>query len=141
MLKNISEASNKGIEIRYRMNTESWDLAILLRSQDPKDNNGNQLLRRSKRSGSLTLSRDLYGFLGTINLSSFGKRRDFGDIELPAYSLVNLSLTRELNKKTKISFKLENMLDKEYYTAATSNAFYMSQGRSIWFKLHYDLGR
>ena len=62
VLKNISEASNKGIEIRYRMNTESWDLAILLRSQDPKDNNGNQLLRRSKRSGSLTLSRDLYGF-------------------------------------------------------------------------------
>ena len=141
VLKNISEASNKGIEIRYRMNTESWDLAILLRSQDPKDNNGNQLLRRSKRSGSLTLSRDLYGFLGTINLSSFSKRRDFGDIELPAYSLVNLSFTKELNKKTKISFKLENMLDKEYYTAATSNAFYMSQGRSIWFKLHYDLGR
>jgi outer membrane cobalamin receptor len=93
------------------------------------------------KSGSLTLSRDLYGFLGTINLSSFGKRRDFGDIELPAYSLVNLSFTKELNKKTKISFKLENMLDKEYYTAATSNAFYMSQGRSIWFKLHYDLGR
>ena len=141
VLKNISEASNKGIEIRYRMNTESWDLAILLRSQDPKDNNGNQLLRRSKRSGSLTLSRDLYGFLGTINLSSFSKRRDFGDIELPAYSLVNLSFTKELNKKTKISFKLENMFDKEYYTAATSNAFYMSQGRSIWFKLHYDLGR
>ena len=77
----------------------------------------------------------------TINLSSFGKRRDFGDIELPAYSLVNLSFTKELNKKTKISFKLENMFDKEYYTAATSNAFYMSQGRSIWFKLHYDLGR
>jgi len=141
VLKNISKASNKGIEIRYRMNTESWDLAILLRSQDPKDNYGNQLLRRSKRSGSLTLSRDLYGFLGTINLSSFGKRRDFGDIELPAYSLVNLSFTKELNKKTKISFKLENMFDKEYYTAATSNAFYMSQGRSIWFKLHYDLGR
>ncbi len=141
VLKNISEASNKGIEIRYRMNTESWDLAILLRSQDPKDNNGNQLLRRSKRSGSLTLSRDLYGFLGTINLSLFSKRRDFGDIELPAYSLVNLSFTKELNKKTKISFKLENMFDKEYYTAATSNAFYMSQGRSIWFKLHYDLGR
>lgn len=141
VLKNIIKSSNKGIEVRYKLNMDEWDLMILMRSQDPEDNEGKQLLRRSKTSGSLTLTKDIYGYLGTINLSNFGKRKDFGDIKLPSYSLLNLSVTKELNMSTKLSLKLENVLDKNYFTAAASNAFYLNQGRSIWFKLHYELGK
>ena len=141
VLKNIIKSSNKGIEVRYKLDMDEWDLMILMRSQDPKDNEGKQLLRRSKTSGSLTLTKDIYGYLGTINLSNFGKRKDFGDIKLPSYSLLNLSVTKELNMSTKLSLKLENVLDKNYFTAAASNAFYLNQGRSIWFKLHYKLGK
>jgi vitamin B12 transporter len=141
VLKNIIKSSNKGIEVRYKLNMDEWDLMILMRSQDPEDNEGKQLLRRSKTSGSLTLTKDIYGYLGTINLSNFGKRKDFGDINLPSYSLLNLSVTKELNMSTKLSLKLENVLDKNYFTAAASNAFYLNQGRSIWFKLHYKLGK
>mgnify|MGYP001274606992 FL=1 len=141
VLKNIIKSSNKGIEVRYKLNMDEWDLMILMRSQDPEDNEGKQLLRRSKTSGSLTLTKDIYGYLGTINLSNFGKRKDFGDIKLPSYSLLNLSVTKELNVSTKLSLKLENVLDKNYFTAAASNAFYLNQGRSIWFRLHYELGK
>ncbi len=140
VLRNINQSSNKGMEVRYKLSRESWDLLMILRTQDPKDELGKQLLRRSKKSGSLTLSRDIGNYVGSINLSSYGKRIDFGDIELPAYSLVNLTLSKKFTKNTKISLKLENVFDKDYFTAATSNAYYLNQGRSAWLRLHYDLG-
>ena len=65
---------------------------------------------------------------------------DFGDIRLPGYGLTNLSTNRVINDKFKFSLKLENIFDKDYFTAAASNAFYLNQGRSIWLRLNYDLG-
>ena len=141
VLKNISESSNKGLEIRYRLKTDKWDLSLILKSQRPEDNDGNQLLRRSKRSSSLTLTRDFQGILSTLNVSSFGEKVDFGNIKLPSYSLINLSFLKELNRNTSISLRLENILDKDYYTAASSNDFYLNQDRALWLRLNHKFGK
>ena len=140
VLKNINKASNKGIELRYRLQKEDWDLLMIVKAQDPKDEEENQLLRRSKKSASLTLSRELNGFIATANLSYFGERVDFGGINLPSFNLVNIALTKDFNKKFNLSLKLENIMDKDYFTAATSNDFYANQGRSAWLKINYELG-
>ena len=141
VLKNITESTNKGLDIKYKLNEGLWNLSVFLRIQDPKDLEGNQLLRRSKKSASLTLTRETYKTVSSLNISSFGKRLDFGNIDLPSYTLVNLSFSRHLNDRTTVSLKLENLFDENYYTAATSNAFYLNQDRALWLKFNYETGR
>ena len=141
VLKNITESTNKGLDIKYKLNEGLWNLSIFLRIQDPKDLEGNQLLRRSKKSASLTLTRETYKTVSSLNVSSFGKRLDFGNIDLPSYTLVNLSFSRHLNDRTTVLLKLENLFDENYYTAATSNAFYLNQDRALWLKFNYETGR
>ena len=141
VLKNITESTNKGLDIKYKLNEGLWNLSIFLRIQDPKDLEGNQLLRRSKKSASLTLTRETYKTVSSLNVSSFGKRLDFGNIDLPSYNLVNLSFSRHLNDRTTVLLKLENLFDENYYTAATSNAFYLNQDRALWLKFNYQTGR
>ena len=141
VLKNITESTNKGLDIKYKLNEGRWNLSVFLRIQDPKDLEGNQLLRRSKKSASLTLTRETYKTVSSLNVSSFGKRLDFGNIDLPSYNLVNLSFSRHLNDRTTVLLKLENLFDENYYTAATSNAFYLNQDRALWLKFNYETGR
>ena len=141
VLKNITESTNKGLDIKYKLNEGLWNLSVFLRIQDPKDLEGNQLLRRSKKSASLTLTRETYKTVSSLNISSFGKRLDFGNIDLPSYTLVNLSFSRHLNDRTTVLLKLENLFDENYYTAATSNAFYLNQDRALWLKFNYETGR
>ena len=141
VLKNISKSSNKGLEIRFDLQKDNWDLLLILKNQKPKDNEGRQLLRRSKNLASLVFSKELRGILSTVSISSYGKRTDFGEIKLPSYNLVNLSFSKKLTNGIKVSLKLENILDKKYFTAATSNAFYLDQERSAWLRVNYELGK
>ena len=141
VLKNISKSSNKGLEIRYDLKKDNWDLLLILKNQKPKDNEGRQLLRRSKNLASLVFSKELRGILSTVSISSYGKRTDFGEIKLPSYNLVNLSFSKKLTNGIKVSLKLENILDKKYFTAATSSAFYLNQERSAWLRVNYELGK
>lgn len=138
VLKNITQTTNEGLEIRYKLLGNNWDINFTFRAQDPKDNQGKQLLRRSKKSASFSLTKNINGFTTSFNFSAFGKRKDFGDIRLPGYGLSNLSTSWVINKKLKFSLKLENVFDKDYFTAATSNAFYLNQGRSVWMRLNYE---
>lgn len=138
VLKNITQTTNEGLEIRYKLLKNEWDINFTFRAQDPKDNQGEQLLRRSKKSASISLTKNINGFATSFNFSAFGKRKDFGDIRLPGYGLSNLSTSWVVDKKFKFSLKLENVFDKDYFTAATSNAFYLNQGRSVWMRLNYE---
>ena len=138
VLKNITQSSNEGVEVKYKLIGNNWDLSFILRAQNPKDDQGEQLLRRSKKSASFSMTKYMNGFVTTLNMSTFGKRKDFGNIRLPGYGLANLSTSTSINNKLKFSLKLENIFDKDYFTAATSNAFYLNQGRSVWMRLNYE---
>jgi len=111
----------------------------LFRYQDPKDEAGSQLLRRSKKSLSLNIYRDFsFGTLN-LNLSAFDKRRDFGDMPLPKYHLLHLTFLKEILNQISISLKVENILDKEYLTASGFNGYYQNQGRSLWLNATYGI--
>ena len=139
ILKNIEQSSTKGLELRYLWKNKFIGGRLLIRSQDPKDQMGQQLARRSKKSISLNIYRE--SGLGTfnLNLSAFDKRKDFGGVILPEYSLIHLSFVKEISDQLAFSMRLENILDKEYFTASGFNGYYQNQGRSLWLNATYKL--
>ena len=139
ILKNIEQGKTRGTELRYKWSNKSLQLNVLLRNQDPKDQDGNLLLRRSKRSISLNLNKNYPAANFNVNLSAFSRRQDFGDQILPGYSLFNLAIMKEISDELVISIKLENLFDKEYFTAASPDGYYLNQRRSIWFTTNYTL--
>ena len=139
ILKNISQSTNRGFEVRYRWNNRAINGRLLLRYQNPKDYLGLQLLRRSKHSFSANVYRDFS--LGTLNLniSAFGKKRDFSNLPLPKYHLFHLSFAAQISNQMEITMRLENLFDKEYFTASGYNGYYQNQGRSLWLNATYEI--
>jgi outer membrane cobalamin receptor len=72
-------------------------------------------------------------------VSAFDRRKDFSNITLPGYALINLASKRDLTEKLSLSVKIENLTNKDYFTAATTNSYYLNQDRSLWLKVAYDL--
>ena len=140
-LKNIDQAQNEGSEMRYKWTGKTFRGDMLLRVQSPKDSNRKNLLRRSRKAMSCNIYRDFKGATINFNLTGFDRRKDIGNKNLPGYFLLNTSFTKELNKKLSFSLSLENILDKEYFTAAGFNGYYRNQERAIWVHLKYDLLR
>lgn len=139
ILKNIERSTIQGLEVRYIWENKTINGRLLLRYQNPKDDLGLQLLRRSKKSLSVNMYKDLS--LGTLNLnlSAFDKRRDFGNLPLPKYHLIHLSFLKEISNQISISIRLENLFDKEYFTASGFNGYYQNQGRSLWLNATYEI--
>ena len=139
ILKNIAQSTNRGVEVRYMWKNKAISGRFLFRYQNPKDNLGLQLLRRSKRSLSANIYREFS--LGTLNLnlSAFGKKRDFGNLPLPKYHLFNLSFVRQLSNQMDVTLRVENLFDKEYFTASGYNGYYQNQGRSLWLNATYEI--
>ena len=139
ILKNIAQNSSKGLELRYQWEYKPINGRLLLRYQEPRDQMGRQLIRRSKKSMSLNIYRDFDIGSLNLNLSAFDKRNDFGGMDLPGYSLINLSFFKEISNQLGFSIRLENILDKKYYTASGFNAYYRNQERSLWLNITYKL--
>ena len=141
ILKNIKQSKTKGIELRYKWDTSSLNGNLLLRYQQPKDEMGNQLIRRSKKSISVNLYKDFNTKSINFNILAFDRRQDFGGIELPGYVIFNFSFLKDFSDAFSLSMRLENIFDKEYFTAAASNGYYRNQGKSIWINTNYKLRR
>ena len=110
-----------------------------MRKQDPKDKDNNLLIRRSKKSASLNITKDIMGYSLGMNLSAFGKKNDFENHKLPGYLLINLTAQKNINNKLSFLLRIENLTNKNYFTAASSTSYYLNQDRSLWLKLNYKL--
>jgi len=58
---------------------------------------------------------------------------------LPKYHLLHLTFLKERLNQMSISLKVENILDKEYFTASGFNGYYQNQGRSLWLNATYGI--
>ncbi len=139
VLKNVAYSKNSGFEVRLKWLNSFGDGSLIFRTQDPVDQDKNSLLRRSKNSFSFSFNKDIYQYKANINLTAFDDRVDFGKVKLPGYVLLNLGLYRQIKEKLSLSIRMENIFDKDYFTAATSSAYYLNQDRSFWIKLNYKL--
>ena len=139
ILKNTAKSKNSGFELRVKWLSTLLNGNLVLRTQNPTDQDKERLLRRSKNSISFNFNKSIYKYRVNINVSAFDDRVDFGKVNLPGYVLFNLGIYRQIKEDLSLSIRLENLFDKEYFTAATTNAYYLNQDRSFWIKLNYKL--
>jgi len=139
ILKNIAKSKNSGFELRVKWLNTLLNGNLVLRTQNPTNQDKERLLRRSKNSISFNFNKSIHKYRVNINVSAFDDRVDFGKVNLPGYVLFNLGIYRQIKEDLSLSIRLENLFDKEYFTAATTNAYYLNQDRSFWIKLNYKL--
>ena len=141
ILKNIKQSNTKGAELKYKWKNKAINGNMLIRIQDPKNQEGKQLQRRSRRSISINLIKEYISSSINLNILAFDRRVDFGEKVLSGYSLINFSVTKEISNQIDLAIRFENLLDKEYFTAAAASGYYRNQERSIWLNVKYTLGR
>jgi vitamin B12 transporter len=130
---NIAKARLEGLELDYVTSWNNWLLNANATFQNTEDKlTGKSLLRRPDEKGSVTLD---YKFLNGswLGLEWFvsGDRKDFGDIKLDSYSLLNLRAGYLFTPDWRLEFRGDNLLDKDYEPAFGFN----SAGRSFYLSL------
>ncbi|MCH9027026.1 MAG: TonB-dependent receptor [Proteobacteria bacterium] len=137
--RNVAKARISGLEMTWRFRNDGWDLRSSLVFQDPQNISDNQqLLRRSKRSLTLGITRHLQSLALGFSLLATDQRKDFGfpaPVDIGGYTLLNFNGRFTIGKHWQLSLKVENLLDKEYQTAAGFN----SSKRAAFMALNYLL--
>lgn len=120
---NVKQARIKGAEIEYGRKVGNWQLNGGLTLQKAEDEEtGEPLLRRAEKKLIFTADGPLSPNAGIgIEVSYTGPRMDRGDVELPAYTLLNLTGDYRLGKHWRLDGRIENMLDEEYELAGGYN--------------------
>jgi len=134
---NVDEATIEGLELGYQGVYGLWDYNIAAIIQDPRNNDtGRVLARRAKRSLTTQINYNI-GKLqlgGDLLLTSRRNDSDFSTDENAGYLLVNTAATYQLTTEHAISFKVENLFDKEYELANNFN----TPGRSLYVEFRYS---
>lgn len=132
--ENIDKARIRGIEFRYHhaAGPLSADLSAIY--QDPEDRaTGDQLARRAKKSLTATANYRVGRYLLGGKLLLVGERPDsaFNSVTLDDYAVLDLNLTRSVNRHVSLQGRIENVLDEDYQTAGG----FKSQGRAFYVNL------
>jgi len=133
---NIGRARLKGMELEYKHSIGQWQLDSAMTLQKTEDEeSGDQLLRRAEKKllftarGPITANTAL-----GIEASYTGPRMDYGNVELAAYSLLNLTGDYQLAKHWKLGGRIENLLDEQYQLANGYN----TPGASAYLTVSYQ---
>ena len=46
---------------------------------------------------------------------------------------------KQISNQMDITIRIENIFDKEYFTASGYNGYYQNQGRSLWLNATYEI--
>jgi vitamin B12 transporter len=133
--ENIGDARIKGAELGWQARHQDWMLDLQLVLQRPEDRRtGAQLLRRAERIATAQLTRGLGEHEFGLQMLASGERRDFGDVRLAGYVLVNLTAKLQLAERWALRARLENLLDQDYELVDGYN----TPGRGIYASLAYS---
>ncbi len=132
---NVSRARIKGAELEYSKNIDHWRLNGGLTLQKTEDEeSGEQLLRRAEKRLFFTANGPVAENTNLgIEMLYSGPRMDRGGLELPSYSLLNLTGEFRLAKHWNVNGRIENLLDEEYELASGYN----TPGTSAYLTLNY----
>ncbi|NNF66900.1 MAG: TonB-dependent receptor [Gammaproteobacteria bacterium] len=135
---NVAEARIKGIDAGYQWRNSDWEIDISALLQDPEDRQtGQQLARRAKRSLTLNTVRHFDKYSVGLDLLATTARRDspFADTMNAGYVLASLNANWKVSKAWSLQGRLENLLDRDYETAAN----FRSPGRGLYLSARYLL--
>ena len=135
--RNVAKAKISGVEMTWRFQNDGWDLRSSLVLQNPENiTDDQQLLRRSKRSLTLGITKHLPSLDLGFNVLATDQRKDFGfpaPVDIGGYTLLNFQSRYAIGKNWHLSLKVENLLDREYQTAAGFN----SSKRAAYMAVNY----
>lgn len=136
--RNFERARITGVEASWDYQAEPWTTRVSASLQDPRDlTNDQPLLRRSRESLTLNLTRALGAHQLSVDLLAAGQRQDFGfpaPVRLDAYLLVGLAGRFRLNDDWSLTARVENLFDEDYELARGYN----TMGRSLFVALRRD---
>ncbi len=127
---NVSDASNKGLELSYGGKFAGADLRASLTLQDPVDEStGTRLIRRARSMASFGASAPLGQWTFGGDLRYTGERPDIVSVPaLPSYSLLNLTTRYALTRELALTARIDNLFDRQYQTAYGYN----QSGRAVY---------
>jgi vitamin B12 transporter len=134
-LRNIAKAEIRGAELTWDYVGDGFSVrasVVKQKAENPLDDV--RLLRRAEESATLSVIRNLGLHRVGVSLLASGDRMDFGGIRLPGYALVNLTGQLAVGQHWRVNARIENLLDKEYQTAAGFNM----QDLSGFVELNYS---
>jgi vitamin B12 transporter len=120
--QNVAEARIEGLELQWQWQGRDWAVMLGGTWQDPRDlRDGSLLLRRARHHFRLGIEHFNGPWQIGVDASHSGTRKDFGDVELDPYTLVNLYLGYRLAPAWSVFAQVENLLDEDYELAAGYN--------------------
>jgi vitamin B12 transporter len=137
---NIDRYRNRGAELDYALNLEAASLRVGGIWQKPEDRStGEALLRRAERSAHADLVLPLGPHEISLQLLAVGERPDVdassgNDVMRGGYALLNLSGRLQFSPTWAVLARIENVLDKDYQTAAGFN----QPGTGAYLTLRYS---
>lgn len=138
---NLDEARIHGVEAICGVDMSGWAVNANLTLLNPENrangaNYGKVLPRRAKTAYRLDADRPLGGYQVGASLRAEGHRYDdlANTKRLGGYATVDLRAGYDITKAWQVQGRIENLLDKEYETAA----FYNQPGRSLFVALRYQ---
>ena len=132
--QNVARARIDGLELNYDFQGQGLSLHLGGAWQDPKDRDTDQrLLRRAYYSLNARLGYDFGPWQLGADLLHSGDRKDFGDVTLDPYTLVNLDASYRIAPRWRLHLKLENAFDETYQLAEGYN----SAGRTAYLGINY----
>jgi len=137
---NIDQARIRGIEAVLTTQLKDWTVNTNLTLLDPENRSssataGNVLPRRSKQSLRIDVDRRFFRYSYGTTLRAVGRRyNNLANTQvLAGYAIIDLRAEYTLAKNWRLQARIENLLDKDYETAALFN----QPGRSIFVTLRY----
>ena len=143
---NIDEARNTGTELSFKGSAGAFDFRLGGVVQKPRSEtavtdglNSRRLLRRADRSANASVvwnvSRYTLGLeaIASSDRQDFSEDTDFDFVSdkptvLPGYAVLNLNASAKLTQNATLRLRGENLLDKDYATAANAPALYLMPG-------------
>lgn len=138
---NVDDARIQGLELVADALLAGWQTRANLTLLDPENrsrggNRGNVLPRRARESLRLDVDREFGRFGVGASILGAGKRYDdlANRVELDPYVTLDLRSQYKVTEKWSVQGRAENLLDRDYETAA----FFNQPGRSLFVTLAYQ---
>lgn len=138
---NLDKARIRGAEANLTGALFGWDMRAGFTWLDPENraagaNRGKVLPRRARQALRLDLDQAIDKYRLGVTLFAAGRRYDdlANTRALGSYATLDLRAEYALAKAWRLQARIENLLDKDYETAA----FYNQPGRSIYVTLRYQ---
>ena len=135
-VSNIDQARIDGVESGLTYRSEEWRAHAALTALDTENRTtGAELPRRAELTGRIELDRIMGAYrLGTTLLAQDGRYDDAANtVSLAGYGRLDLRAEWLLMPQWALQVRIENVLDKDYQTAAT----YEQPGRAGYLTLSY----